>query len=165
MHYFVKGYYEPPEDTEHDKRAYFPTNEQCERLFQKAWSPWCLKFSTIINEFVIIVTLFILNWACFRLLLSRPPFFVPKVDDVLHPQIILYLVDKVVGFLNPLNPMIQIWVLICCLYSFPTEVVGRSWEISSKLILSDHVHNSHDHSFLQSIDITRRNLTLITLRD
>ena len=36
MHYFVKGYYEPPEDTEHDKRVYFPTNEQCERLFQKA---------------------------------------------------------------------------------------------------------------------------------
>lgn len=98
MHYFVKGYYEPPEDTEHDKRVYFPTNEQCERLFQKAWSPWCLKFSTIINEFVIIFTLFILNWACFRLLLSRPPFFVPKVDDVLHPQIILYLVDKVLSF-------------------------------------------------------------------
>ena len=36
--------------------------------------------------------------------------------------------------------------------------------MSSKLILGDHVHNSHDHSVLQSIDITRRNLMLITLR-
>ena len=24
-------------------------------------------------------------------------------------------------------PKIKIWILICCLYSFPTEVVGRSW--------------------------------------
>ena len=30
--------------------------------------------------------------------------------------------------------------------------------------LYDHVHNSHDHFVLQSIDITRRNLILITLR-
>ena len=29
--------------------------------------------------------------------------------------------------LNPLNPKIKIWVLLCCLYPFPTEVVGRSW--------------------------------------
>ena len=29
--------------------------------------------------------------------------------------------------INPLNPKIQIWILICCPYSFPTEVVGRSW--------------------------------------
>ena len=28
---------------------------------------------------------------------------------------------------NPLNPKIKLWILICCLYSFPTEVVGRSW--------------------------------------
>ena len=28
---------------------------------------------------------------------------------------------------NPLNPKIKIWILICCPYSFPTEVVGRSW--------------------------------------
>ena len=28
----------------------------------------------------------------------------------------------------------------------------------------DHINNSHDHSVLQSIDITRRNLMLITLR-
>ena len=33
----------------------------------------------------------------------------------------------------------------------------------SKFILFDHVHNSHDHPVLQSIDITRRTLTLITL--
>ena len=30
--------------------------------------------------------------------------------------------------LNPLNPRIKIWILICCFYSFPTEVVGRSWK-------------------------------------
>ena len=36
--------------------------------------------------------------------------------------------------------------------------------MSSKFILGDHVHNSHDHSVLQSIDIIRRNLMLITLR-
>ena len=29
--------------------------------------------------------------------------------------------------LNPLNPKIKIWILICGPYSFPTEVVGRSW--------------------------------------
>ena len=29
--------------------------------------------------------------------------------------------------LNPLNPKVKIWILICCLYLFPTEVVGRSW--------------------------------------
>ena len=36
--------------------------------------------------------------------------------------------------------------------------------MSSKLILCDRVRNSHDHSVLQSIDVTRRNLMLITLR-
>ena len=35
---------------------------------------------------------------------------------------------------------------------------------SSKLILFDHVPDSHDHSILQSIDITGRKLTLITLK-
>ena len=29
--------------------------------------------------------------------------------------------------INPLNPKIKIWILICCPNSFPTEVVGRSW--------------------------------------
>ena len=37
-------------------------------------------------------------------------------------------------------------------------------KISSKFIMCDHVRNSHNHSVLQSIDITRRNLMLITLR-
>ena len=37
--------------------------------------------------------------------------------------------------------------------------------LSNKFILSDHVRNSHDHSVLQSTDITSRNLNLImTLR-
>ena len=29
--------------------------------------------------------------------------------------------------INPLNTKIKIWNLICCSYSFPTDVVGRSW--------------------------------------
>ena len=41
---------------------------------------------------------------------------------------------------------------------------GEVGKISRKFILCDHVRNSHDHSVLQSIDITRRNLMLITLR-
>ena len=36
-------------------------------------------------------------------------------------------------------------------------------KISSKFILCDHVRNSNDHSVLQGIDITRRNLMLINL--
>ena len=30
-------------------------------------------------------------------------------------------------FFNPLNHKINIWILICCPYSFPREVVGRGW--------------------------------------
>ena len=30
-------------------------------------------------------------------------------------------------YLKPLTPKIKIWILLCSLYSFPTEVVGRSW--------------------------------------
>ena len=56
------------------------------------------------------------------------------------------------------------WILICCLYLFPTEVVVEVDKLSSKFILCDHVRNSHDHSVLSYIDITRRNLMLITLR-
>ena len=33
---------------------------------------------------------------------------------------------------NPLNPKAKIWILICCPYSFPTEVVGRSWSNTIK---------------------------------
>ena len=51
--------------------------------------------------------------------------------------------------LNPSNPVIKIWILICCPYLFPTEV-GRVFDkILSKFILSDHVRDSHDHSVLQ----------------
>ena len=42
--------------------------------------------------------------------------------------------------------------------------MGKVDKISSKFILCDHVRNSYDHSVLQSIDITRRNLMLITHR-
>ena len=59
---------------------------------------------------------------------------------------------------NPLDPKIKIWILICYPYSFEVD------KISSKFILCDHLHNSHDHSVLQSIDITWGKLMLITLR-
>ena len=49
---------------------------------------------------------------------------------------------------NPFNPQIKSWLLICCPYTLP-----------SKFLLWDHVY-----SVLQSIDIIRRNLSLITLR-
>ena len=48
----------------------------------------------------------------------------------------------------------------------PIHFLQKWWgevdNISSEFILCDHVLNSHDHSVLQSIDITRRNLMLIT---
>ena len=56
--------------------------------------------------------------------------------------------------LKPLNPRIKIENLICCPYSFPIEGVGEVGKTLSKFILCDHVLNSHDHSVLQSIDIT-----------
>ena len=65
---------------------------------------------------------------------------------------------------NPLKFKIKISILICWPYSFPTEVVGRNDKMSRKFILGDHVRNSHNHSVLQSIDITGRDLMLITLR-
>ena len=50
----------------------------------------------------------------------------------------------------------------------PIHFLLKQWEdvdkISRKFILRDHVRNSHDHSVLQSIDITRRNLMLIIPR-
>ena len=53
-----------------------------------------------------------------------------------------------------------------CSFVAPIHFLQKWWEevdkISSKLC--DHVHNSHEHSVLQSIDITRRNLMLITLK-
>ena len=48
------------------------------------------------------------------------------------------LFSQSIHVLNPLNPKI-------------------------KFILCDYFRNSHDHSILQSIDITRRNLMLIIL--
>ena len=29
--------------------------------------------------------------------------------------------------INTLKPEIKIWILICCPYLIPTEVLGRSW--------------------------------------
>jgi len=46
---------------------------------------------------------------------------------------------------------------------FEQKLWGEVDNISSKFILCDNVCNSHDHSVLQSIDITRRSL-MLTLR-
>ena len=65
---------------------------------------------------------------------------------------------------NPLNPKVKFE------FSFvaPIHLLQKYWgdidTISSKLILCDHVRNSHDDSVLQSIDISSRNLMLITLK-
>ena len=54
---------------------------------------------------------------------------------------------KPADYLTFLNPKIKIQ--ICCLYTFPIEVIGGEVvEISSKFILCDPVLNSHDHSVL-----------------
>ena len=42
------------------------------------------------------------------------------------------------------------------------KLVGRSYLHFYQVRLCDHVLNSRDHSVLQSIDSTRRNLILIT---
>ena len=42
-------------------------------------------------------------------------------------SLVIILLILITLSLNPLNPKIKIWILICCPYSFPTEVVGRSW--------------------------------------
>ena len=39
----------------------------------------------------------------------------------------LTISSYVIVFFNPLNPKIKSRILICCPYSFPTEVVGRRW--------------------------------------
>ena len=49
---------------------------------------------------------------------------------------------------NPLNPNINIQILICCPYMFSIEVVGEFVEVSIKFILCDPVLNSHDHCVL-----------------
>ena len=63
---------------------------------------------------------------------------------------------------NSLNPKIKFE------FSFVASFISyrSSGEklITYQAIVCDHVRNSHDHSVLQSIDITRRNLMLITLR-
>ena len=58
--------------------------------------------------------------------------------------------------LNPLNLKIKSWILIIvALIHFIQKKWGKVDKISSKFILCDHVHNSHDHFVLQSIDIAR----------
>ena len=67
-------------------------------------------------------------------------------------------------FSNPLNPKIKIEFSFVAPINFLQKWWGEVDKISSKFILCDHVHNSYGHSVLQSIDFTRRNLMLITLR-
>ena len=68
--------------------------------------------------------------------------------------------------INPLIPKIKMQILLSCPHTFHIEVVGRieRVNISREFILSDYIRNSHDLSDRLSIDITRRNLMLITIR-
>ena len=66
--------------------------------------------------------------------------------------------------INPLNPRSKYEFSFVAPIYFLQKLWGEVDNISDKYILCDHVCNSHDHSVLQSIDITRRNLMLITLR-
>jgi len=52
--------------------------------------------------------------------------------------------EQLLQNINPLNRKIISWILI-----IHTEKWGKVDKISSKLILCDHVQNSHDHSVLQ----------------
>ena len=63
---------------------------------------------------------------------------------------------------NGLNPEVISFVAPI---HFLQKLRGEVDKISNKFILCDHVRSSHDHSVLQSIDITRRNLMLITQKD
>ena len=65
---------------------------------------------------------------------------------------LLYLLFKYQNLNSHLLPL---------LISYRSYKWGEVDKISSKFILCDHVRNSHDHSVLQSIDITSRNLNLI----
>ena len=65
---------------------------------------------------------------------------------ILHQSYCFGLRWSLVSFVaNPLNPKIRIWILICCPYSFHTEVVGRNWYNIKQFILCDYVRNSHDY--------------------
>ena len=66
--------------------------------------------------------------------------------------------------LNPLTLRSKFEFSFVAPTHFPQKLWGEADKISSIFILCDHVCNSHDHSILQTIDITRRNLMLITLR-
>ena len=64
--------------------------------------------------------------------------------------------DYTLRFVNPLNTSLNSHLL-------PLFISYRSSDkISGKFILCDHVRNSHEHSILQTINITWRNLILNT---
>ena len=44
-----------------------------------------------------------------------------------QPSKLFFTFTRFATFFNPLNHKIKVWILICCPYSFPGEVVGRSW--------------------------------------
>ena len=82
--------------------------------------------------------------------------YVPKLPK--FPKIC-----RVISLLLPLSCLLP----LCRLSHFLRHRCETSWQykISGKFILCDYVLNSYDYSVLQNIDITRRYLMLITLRD
>lgn len=69
-----------------------------------------------------------------------------------------------VSVYNPLNPKIKIQIPIRGTCTFPKEVVGELVEVSFRFIVCDHFLNLCHQCVLQSIDILRSHLMLITLR-
>ena len=89
------------------------------------------------------------------------------MEDIGYPVTLFWHRQIVPSQIVPLNPYTQRSKFE---FSFvaPIHFLHKQWgevfKISSKFMLCDHVCNSHDHSPLQRIDITRRNWTLVTLK-
>ena len=63
-------------------------------------------------------------------------------------------------FFFTVYPNIKIKIFICSPYTFPKELVGRSYQNFNQI---HHAINSRYHSVYQGGDITKRNLILISL--
>ena len=52
-------------------------------------------------------------------------FFLRCLNFVLFLSLVILCRRRNLTPVNPLSPKIKIWILICCPYSFPTDVVGE----------------------------------------
>ena len=68
----------------------------------------------------------------------------------------------VVFIINPLISNIRLQILLSCGYTLLIAERGESFNLSKEFTLGDYILYSHDFSDRESVDITERNLTLIT---